>query len=539
MQINPAQLHNQSQLMKEYRNRNDKIREFFDYDPFGDDEKRICDLKKRKFNRKQLIPALMKMNQKWGAPVETLQNIERLQDESSTVVIGGQQAGLLTGPLYTINKVISIIQLARQEEKKLNIPVIPVFWIAGEDHDYDEVNHVYMQKHNQMEKIKLDTVWNNKQPVSDLPFDRGLVREWLNTLFQGLQETEYTEDLYKDLVSCLTNSNSFTDFFARILFLLFEEEGLVLIDSGDLNVRTLEQNYFIQMIEKQPEISDGVYTAVNKLKNMGYSLTLDAEKTDGHLFFHYNGERILLIRNAERNWIGKQGEVVLSTEELMETAKTNPHLLSNNVVTRPLMQELLFPTIAFIGGPGEIAYWAGLKNAFHAIGITMPPVIPRLSITYIDRLTKKYVEKFNLDPDMLINEGATGFKKEWIQSKASPSIDELANQIKHSIDDIHKPLRELANDIRADISSLAKKNLQYLHREIDFLARKMNQAMEDKYEQELGMLNHLDLVMHPSGGLQERIWNPLPFLNEYGMEWIKKTVRQPLSFKEDHYLVYM
>src|SRR5699024_8817028 len=157
---------------------------------------------------------------------------------------------------------------------------------------------------------------------------------------------------------------------------------IVLIDSADEAVRKMESNYFIQLIEKQPEISKGVYHSLEDLKKSGYAVSLEADPEDGHLFYHLNGERILLTRDEEGNWQGKQGECLLSNEELIQIAKDQPELLSNNVATRPLMQELLFPTLAFIGGPGEIAYWAALQRAFAALEIKMPPVVPRLSLTY-------------------------------------------------------------------------------------------------------------------------------------------------------------
>lgn len=539
MQINPAPLHNQSRLIKDYRNQKAKLIDFFDYPPFGSYQERIEHIKQREFDRKNLMNVLLKMNKDWDAPQQTLQNIKRLEAEDSTVVIGGQQAGLLTGPLYTINKVISIIQLARQKEKEFEIPVIPVFWIAGEDHDFEEINHVYLPNCHRMQKHKLNTLWNNKRPVSELPFDRKLVHEWMEQLFQVLPETEYTEDLYEGLHSCINLSNSYTDFFARILLHLFKEEGLVLIDSANEDVRHLEQNYFITLIKKQPQISEGIHTSVRQLKNLGYELTLDAEKNDGHLFYHFHGDRILLIRNEEGNWVGKNGEVILSTEELIDTVKTKPQNLSNNVVTRPLMQELLFPTLAFVGGPGEIAYWAALKPAFHAIGIMMPPVIPRWSLTYIDRLTEKNAQKFDLTIEQLINEGVAEFRENWLQSKVTPPINELANDVKEKIEHAHQPLREMANEIRADISLLAEKNLQYLYREIEFLERKMNQAVEEKYVQELNMLHHLEMVLYPNGGLQERTWNPLPLINKYGSDWLKAILRTPLSLRDDHYIVYL
>src|SRR5699024_7987443 len=115
----------------------------------------------------------------WGAPTSSLRQINRLRESDSLVVIGGQQAGLLTGPLYSINKLISIVQIAREQERILNRPVIPVFWIAGEDHDLDEINHIFTVKDNEIYKYRLVTEVNNKKSVSHLDLNPVEVEKWL------------------------------------------------------------------------------------------------------------------------------------------------------------------------------------------------------------------------------------------------------------------------------------------------------------------------------------------------------------------------
>src|SRR5690625_5111478 len=133
MQIDPIKLQKQNKLIKDYRNQDERIMNFFDYPLDYTYEQRASDLKEREFNREELADVLYMINRQWDAPKSTLKNIERFRSEESVVVIGGQQAGIMTGSMYTINKVISIIQLAREQEAVLNIQVIPVFWIAGED----------------------------------------------------------------------------------------------------------------------------------------------------------------------------------------------------------------------------------------------------------------------------------------------------------------------------------------------------------------------------------------------------------------------
>lgn len=538
MRINPIPLHNQTKIMEDYRNFNEQIQKFFSYHPFSDFHKRMKELQMRQFPREELTDLLIAMNQEWDAPQSTIHNIKRLKKDESVVVIGGQQAGLLTGPMYTINKIISILQLAKQQEMELGVPVIPVFWIAGEDHDFAEINHVYLPKERKMEKFTFTAQVTEKRSVSDMIIDQEKLEIWINKIFKQLEETEYTKDLHRQILRCLQSATSFTDFFARLIFWLFDEEGLVLIDSHDERLREIESPYFVKMIEKQPKINHSIQQTIEQLKESGYDVNLDLGENCGHLFYHGNNSRVLLIRDASGEWVGKQNEVSLSTEQLLEIAKNRPELLSNNVVTRPLMQECLFPSIAFIGGPGEVAYWAALKGAFQMMDMTMPPVVPRISFTYIDRKVEKALHRFGLDESYAIEKGVEHFRKNWLDKKADPPIAETVSHLKKIIAEGHEPLRDIAQNIRSDIYQLAEKNLLYLYREIDFLENRMVKALEEKYAKEW---NHFDLIqmcLKPYGGLQERIWNPLPLLNKYGKEFIRNVNNHSLTFDHGHYLVY-
>ncbi|WP_087973019.1 bacillithiol biosynthesis cysteine-adding enzyme BshC [Oceanobacillus rekensis] len=540
MHIDPIQLKAQSQLITDYRNNSEEIMSFFDYSPYDDVyEQRLKDLGNRTFNRGELATTLHKINNEWNAPKSTLNNIDKLNDENSVVVIGGQQAGLLTGPMYTINKVISIIQFARQQEEKLERPVIPVFWIAGEDHDFDEINHIHLPEVPQMKKYKLTHHIMEKKSVSDIPIDRVALSDWVDRLFEQLQETVYTKDIYDTIQTAMEKSQTYADFFARMIHQLFKDDGIVLIDSGNKDVRQLESIYFQDMIKHQPGISEGVHTALSDLNEKGYKVSLEAGIHDGHLFYHEENERILLTRDNSGGWVGKQNEISLTTDELMATAINTPELLSNNVVTRPLMQELLFPTLAFIGGPGEVGYWAGLKQAFHTMDLKMPPVLPRLSFTFVERSVVKALEKYDIDVASAINEGVKKKKNEWLQLKSNPQIDKLTAEIKTAIEKAHEPLRDLAKDIRSDLGDLGEKNLSHLHRDIDFLRGRLVKALEEKYTKELYEFDLIDISLYPHGALQERLWNPLQWTNQYGTEFIRNLTATSCSFEKEHFVVYL
>ncbi|SET30175.1 bacillithiol biosynthesis cysteine-adding enzyme BshC [Oceanobacillus limi] len=538
MQIEPVHIENKNQFIRDYRNNEQNVMRHFDYTAsFKGMEERVSELKEREYQREELATTLYEMNKQWDAPSDTLSRIEMLRDPNSVVVIGGQQAGLLTGPLYTINKVISIIQLAREQERLLNIPVIPVFWIAGEDHDFAEINHVYLLNKNKMKKHTINHYISDKRSVSNIEIDEEAVMDWLESLFESLTETSYTKDLYVKVKNCLRKSETYIDFFARVIFQLFDDEGIVLIDSGDARIRNLESEYFMKMIDHQHELSEGVYQSSEIIRQEGYSISLDVERDDAHLFYHHNSERILLKRNEAGEWVGKQNEVRLTTDAIRKIAETTPENLSNNVVTRPIMQDLVFPTLGFVGGPGEISYWSVLKPAFEVLNIKMPPVIPRLSFTYIDRKIEKLLSRYNIPSIDVINKGVDVQKVNWLMAKSDPPVEKVANEVKRIIEEAHKPLREIAGQLQSDLGDLADKNLFYLHREIEFMEGRILKTLEAKYEKELSGFDLLNETLHPLGGLQERIWNPIPFINQYGLSFIKQLTKETWSYEHDHYLV--
>ncbi|MYL48806.1 bacillithiol biosynthesis cysteine-adding enzyme BshC [Halobacillus litoralis] len=541
MRIDPIELEPKQTLFRDYKNEYEKIADRFNHHPFEESTwgRRLSEIENQAYQRAELSDVLNRMNRRWEAPEETFANIEKLKDEESVVVIAGQQAGLLTGPLYSVHKIISVLQLAKEKERNLGRPVIPVFWIAGEDHDFDEIHHIMMKQENGMEKITIDHTPETKASVSEITIDQQKASVWLKDVFKMVKETEHTQDFYKEVERLLEESNTYSDFFARMIYYLFPDEGLVLIDAHDPEVRRLETPYFSTMIKKNKEMASGVYAVLQKNRQEGYETLLDSEIDDAHLFYSFEGERVLLIRDEEGNYRGKNNEVVLTEAELLKIAEETPELLSNNVVTRPLMQEALFPVLAFIGGPGEINYWSVLKPAFEMVGLCMPPVLPRLSFTMVDRKTGQQLEKFHISADEVIRSGVREKKMNWIASQSTPKVHHLTEQVKREIASIHAPLREKSASLSADLGQLAEKNLEYILENIDFLENRLHQSMESQHQHEMDQFENMEWTLHPGGGLQERMWSIVPWVNEYGGTVFQQMNRHHLSFRNDHYVVYL
>ncbi|WP_182199062.1 bacillithiol biosynthesis cysteine-adding enzyme BshC [Paraliobacillus salinarum] len=540
MEVNPVTI-TQQPLLQDYYAQKQHVINKFSYNPFFEKtmNQRVHDIAKQTYDRNQLADILMDMNKNWNASEATFDNIESLRDPASVVVIGGQQAGLLSGPLYTINKLISIIVFAKEQRSALNIPVIPVFWIAGEDHDFDEIDHIMVPSinFNQMKKHRIKQRPDSKQSVSEMEIDHEQALVWIDELFSQMEETFYSKGLFELVVKQLNESDTYVDFFAKFIQELFTQEGLVLIDSGNEQVRKLESTFFKRLISYQPSISKGVYQQLQVANQQGYHVSVDVTESDGHLFYHQDGERILLMKETEDLWLGKNGECRLTTNELLDIAENTPERLSNNVVTRPLMQEWLFPTLAFMAGPGELSYWSVLKPAFETLGLAMPPIYPRLSLTLLDHKNEKFSEAFQLNVEEVLHQGLYEKKVNWLAMQQQPPLDPLVKQIMSSMEQLHQPLQEIAVKNNSNLESVASKNLAYIQEHVQFLQKKIEQEIENKNQIIIDKFNYLDLMIRPEQGLQERYWNIVYFINLYGFDWLSELINQTYSFNNNHYII--
>lgn len=540
MLVQSIPLDKNNALIEAYRQEEASIINYFDHKPFSSYEARYEAIKEQTYERAQLVSVLTEMNKAWGAPASTLKEIERLKDENSVVVIGGQQAGLLSGPLYSLNKVISIIRLAKEQEAALKVPVIPVFWIAGEDHDYDEINHMFTLRNKKLHKHTTKQQQVIKKSVSHIPLDKEQTKEWLLTSFQDLQETVHTKDLYEGLMRSLEKATTFVDFFAHVIFDLFPDEGLVLIDAANKELRALESDYFQTMLEYERPIAESVYTSIQQLQQKGYAIPLEVEEADAHLFYHDQGNERVLLKRFGKDYVGKNDEVQLTKKELLEVATKNPEKLSNNVVTRPLMQEMVFPTLAFLAGDGEISYWAALKGAFAALDLKMPPVVPRLSFTYVTERTAKLLEQRVVSLTDAINEGTGSVKINWLMNQQTPALPALFTEAERQLEQLHAPLQALVQEITPNVQNEAEKNLLYMKNHLGYLQKRVEKSLAEKHRVPLQQFTEIELFLHPNGLLQERVYNPLYFLNEYGYRWIQEMTRiAEIPFEKEHFAVFL
>jgi len=540
MHVRKLKLQEPSKILDDYINNYERLSSFFVYNYHDKNayRERLAHLKERNYDRDRLVKYLYGFNQKYQPHQKVLENIEKLKDKNAVVVVAGQQAGLLTGPAYTIHKCLSILKLAGMMENELGVPVVPVFWIAGEDHDFAEVNHVHILENGNPRKHKYNLPGAGEDSVSKLALDREKLVQWVKEAFQSFGETQYTETLLNDLVTKAKESATMVDFFAAMIHDYFGQYGLVLMDSGDSDLRKIESSHFKKMIENNASIAESVTHQLMRLKEQGYAIALDQKMASANLFYHIDGERILLERADENTFVNHAKGITLTREELLLIASETPEQLSNNVVTRPLMQESLLPTLAFIGGPGEVAYWSALKGAFEKMGMLMPPVLPRIRITMVDDKTLKWLGEKGLTIDDVLAGDWNEIRKLWLNDQHEWNVDGTYLQVQSEVMNAIKPLHQLADDVNSTLTSLCDKNKRYIDEQLAFIKKAIEREINTRYQVELQKFDRVKAALAPGGHPQERTWSIVYFLNYWGPDLISKIMESDqYSFEGDPLLV--
>ncbi len=538
MKLESIQVPIKNNVLADYWSPNTAIHQFFEYD-FNDQafEKRAKHLAQHARDQKELTAIIRQFMEPLGLSQKANEHLQQLE-QGAMVIIGGQQAGILTGPLYSVHKAISVIVLAKEQSAKLQKSVVPVFWIAGEDHDLEEINHTYTVHGELLKKRAYSERSRRKTMASATMLNKESMTQFINTVVRDIGETEYTETLIKQLVDVLNGSETFTDFFARLMNQLFKDEGLLLIDAADYNFRQYESNNFAQIIQHSEEIARVVTEKEELLEQTGYGKPILATREAANLFYIEDGERHLLERKNDL-FINLAANLKFTREELLEIAKKYPERLSNNVVSRPLMQEMTFPVLAFVGGPGELAYWATLKNAFSVLGLQMPIFAPRLHMTIVTRHVEQLLREHQLTVTDVWDGKALEMKERFIDDVQDSEAKRQIHAMEQLLAEKYSELASYLEEQHLTLDKILVKNQENHAKQFDYLQQKIEQTVLDKHETTIRKFTTLQNELYPNEGFQERTYNPYQYFNEFGPMLIAEMLKQNYSIGKHHYLLYL
>ena len=538
MKVDNIALLEQNKVMQSYNHDNEFIHTYFDYENKESSyPERLTELSARSFKRKRLAETVRSFMEPFGISPSAQKHLDELEEDAVTVV-GGQQAGILTGPLYSVHKAISVILLAKKQRQALGVPVVPVFWVAGEDHDINEINHVYTNSAGRVTKEQIQDKFVLKLMASDATFDQVEMKKYVETIFSKFGETAFTKPLIEEVLAAVDKENTFTGFFVRLMNGLFAEEGLLFIDSAYKPLRELESDYFQLLIQESESIAAAIVDKESMFDSEGYGRPFDAEGDASHLFYVHETGRMLLTRRNEY-FVNDSAGLRFTTEELLEIAKDSPSLLSNNVATRPIMQDLVFPVLAFVGGPGEITYWALLKEAFHQLDIKMPIIVPRLSLTLVPRDTDKALKEKELTFQDVVSGEVTWARDEFIGTLQNKQFELAVIEAEKVLIKEYEKISHTIDSGERMMNDILEKNLNFHKLQFNYLKEKSEEALLIKHEVALRKFSLIETDLYPNNGLQERSYTPYTYMNEYGPTLIKNLLELPLEFDGTHKLIYL
>lgn len=525
-----------NKLVADYWSEEATIHTFFDYQYNEQSFKARAEyLRAKDYQTKRFAQVVRGFMTKYGVHELAEKHLTELEN-GALVVVAGQQAGLLTGPLYSVHKAISVILLAKEQREKLQIPVVPMFWIAGEDHDLEEINHTYIivdavpKKRGYSERSKRKTM------ASTTELNKEMLQKFVQTVFKDFGETAYTEQLVANVTMHAEKSATFTDFFTTLMNDLFANYGLLMIDAANMNFRQYEQPFFEALVRRNEDIAKVVVAQEQALEAAGYGKPIEATESNANLFYVKEGERFLLERK-EGYFSNALAHVKLTKEELLQHAIESPQSFSNNVVTRPLMQEMTMPVLAFVGGPGELAYWATLKEAFHTLDLQMPIFAPRLNITLVTRQTESLMQQHDLSFKEVLAGEAKVRKQAFIASIQDQVANDQLAQMEEMLQTQYDTLSEHLIGEQLQVEKLVAKNKAYHLQQFDFLRNKIAQLVAVKHDVAIRQFDTLQAELAPLDNYQERLYNPYQYMNHYGPTFIDDLLSMPMTISTKHQVV--
>ncbi len=489
-------------------------------------------------DRAGLSRALVAYNERIGAGPEAVAAARRLAAPGALAVVTGQQAGVAVGPLYTIYKAITAVQLARQQEERLGVPVVPVFWVAAEDHDFAEIAAVQVPTSDGWHKLTLGGAPSQRLSVGHIPVS-GAVADLLQQLEQVLPHTEFRPAVAELLRTTAANATDVGDWFACLMARLFAGAGLVFINTLDPAVRQLEAGCFQAIISRFEEVDTAFGAGIAAWEALGYTPTVQRYLGAVNLFTYVNGERLPLAGAGAYCWVRDREELGWSRDELLALAAAQPDRFSTNVVTRGVAQGFLLPDLAYVSGPGEIQYFGLYREVFQALGREMPVIYPRTSATLVEPALARYLEKQEL-PLAQVFLGLEEKKQQVLAGADKLGLDGLFGAFRGDFDQRYGALLDTLLQLDPALAFAAEENKRQIHRQFDRLEEKARQAHRKNHDVVLRQLERLSLHLYPQGKLQERMANPMYYLAKYGPDLVTRLLAElPLLTPWTHLGVYL
>jgi bacillithiol synthase len=461
-----------------------------------------------------------------NAPGASRDSAARLADPSTRVVITGQQAGLFGGPLFTLLKAITTMKLAAEVSREHRVPVVPVFWIDAEDHDWPEVSGcTVLDSELAPATVQLeDLPGAGSLPIAQLRLNDAAPTA-LDQLNTALPDTEFKSELMAALRAAYVPGRSMSAAFGVWLEHVLGPHGLVVYDSSDPASKPLARDVFVKEISQPGETARIAAKAGEALVAKGYHA--QATLSGGTVsLFHLNAERAPIRIDGTTAVVGEQS---ITLGELADETRNHPERFSPNVLLRPLVQDTVFPTICYVAGPNELAYLGQLKDVYAHFGIPMPLFYQRGTATLADSATLRFLSKYDLPITALRAQDESALNQ-LLESQLPPTVEQALTSMSSLVDERMAAVAAAVPQIDPTLEGAVKSTLGKMQHEVQSLHNKVIQAAKRKDDTLRRQFQRAQALTFPQGHPQEREVGFVWFLNRYGPALVDRLLDElPLA----------
>jgi bacillithiol biosynthesis cysteine-adding enzyme BshC len=437
-------------------------------------------------------------------------------------VTTGQQAGLFGGPLYTVHKIVSAIALARALGPILGRPALALFWVAADDHDWDEVSRTdVLDSANR--PVRLELTRADAAPVSmaERRLDAS-VKGVVEALLALLPDTEFRPWIEEAVRQSYRPGASVASAFADLIAAVFADQELALVDPAHEAFKRAAAP--VLRIELERTVEHGMLLArtTAALEAGGWHAQVPIAEGAANVFLHDALGRDRLVREGT-HWTLRRTRRRLADGEVLALLEREPARFSPNVLLRPVVESAVLPTVAYVGGPAEISYFAQVGCLFRAHGVAPPLAVPRRSVTFVEGKVRKVLDKFGLEPadfDQPFHALAARVLADDMPPAVSASVDAL----RASITAGYARLADAAVGIDPTLVGWIEGQRNTALIAVDAAARKIASHHRRRHEIEMEQLRKAAANLRPDGAPQERALNALPFLARYGPDLLRDLV---------------
>ena len=457
-------------------------------------------------HRRVLCDVLAEQQKKWGS---NQRSVDKLSS-GAVAVITGQQPVLFTGPLFCVLKAISAIKLAARLEQA-GVKAVPVFWVAAEDHDFEEISSTWIiNRNSELARLSVDLSTGEPVPAGWLTFNDS-VRTAVAECLSSLPQSEFIPELQAILEESYTPGMSPVSAFAGMMAALFRNTELTFIDPLEERLKSIAQPTVEAAISRNSEMRSAIIARSQALTNAGYHAQVKVDDNFTGLF-EYRGRSRLPLRPAD-----------------LRTGLS----WSPNVLLRPLVQDALFPTAAYIGGPAEIAYFAQAAAVYKTLGREMPPIFPRISATLIEPRISRITEKYGFELEDVFRG-----REHLLRKAVSATEDDKAfEHVTAAIDNELSSLRPVLSAVDETLNGALETSRQKVMHQLESLRSKYIHAASRRNEL---IERHLDAVcnsLFPEKKQQERVLNISSFVSRYGLGVIPRLLDSLSLDTREHQVV--